>query len=460
MCNVYDDSRSIPQLILQKLKNAKTMRGKHIILFTFFLFSLTIISAQQEIAISLDEALLKAEENNYTIKISEEELNAAKAEFNQTKSVFLPNINVSYSGIATTNPLMAFGSKLNQGILTAADFNPDLLNDPDNTTNFATKFEIEQPLFNMDGIHMRKAARSKMNAVEFQSERTRDYMALEVTKAFMQLQLAYKAVEVLENAKVAALANKKIADNNFKQGYMQKADVLLVDIHVTEVENQLQHAKSNIKNASDYVNHLIGATNETILKPSSILDAELDLEIYNLIYSNERTDIAAMEESTEAYSHMYKASKTGYVPRLNAFGSYEMYDKDIFKANSGGYLVGAQLSWNVFEGYKRVGETQKTKADFNKASINLDEYKSKSELEFNKAKRQLKDAENQLHLTNLAVEQSSEALRIRTNRFEQGLEKSSDLLISETQYLQKQLEYLQTVFNYNFTKAYVTFLTK
>ena len=45
-----------------------------------------------------------------------------------------------------------------------------------------------------------------------------------------------------------------------------------------------------------------------------------------------------------------------------------------------------------------------------------------------------------MNLTNLAVEQSKEALRIRTNRFEQGLEKTSDLLISETKYLQKQLE--------------------
>jgi len=65
-----------------------------------------------------------------------------------------------------------------------------------------------------------------------------------------------------------------------------------------------------------------------------------------------------------------------------------------------------------------------------------------------------------LNLTNLALEQSKEALRIRTNRYKQGLEKTSDLLISETKYLQKQLEYLQTVFNYNFTKAYVNFLTK
>ena len=105
-------------------------------------------------------------------------------------------------------------------------------------------------------------------------------------------------------------------------------------------------------------------------------------------------------------------------------------------------------------------KTQKTKADFEKAQLNLEQYKSQSQLKFNQAKRQLKDAENTLNLTKLAVEQSKEALRIRNNRFKQGLEKSSDLLISETQYLQKQLTYLQTVFNYNYTKKTVEFLTK
>ena len=116
--------------------------------------------------------------------------------------------------------------------------------------------------------------------------------------------------------------------------------------------------------------------------------------------------------------------------------------------------------WNVFDGFKSIGKAQKSKAELDKAEISLDQYKNQSQLEFNKVKRQLKDAENKLTLTNLALEQSKEALRIRTNRFKQGLEKTSDLLIAETQYLQKQLEYLQTAFNYNFTKAYVEFLTK
>jgi outer membrane protein TolC len=440
-------------------KKNKTMQLKQNLIIVFFIFNILIISAQQEI-ISLDEVLEKVEKNNYTIKISNKDYNAAKADFNQTNSIFLPNISISHTAIATTNPLMAFGSKLNQEILTQADFNPALLNDPGEVKNFATKIEIQQPIFNADGLFMRKAAKAKMNAVESQSERTKDYIKLEVTKAYMQLQVAYKAVEVLEKAKEAALENKKIADNKFAQGFMQKADILSVEVHMTEVENQLLSAKSSVQNASENLKFLMGEQNEAVLKPGTELKAALDLSIYNESLSENRADIDAMQQSTEAYNNMHKANKMGYLPNLNAFGSYEMYDDQIFGTDAKGYLVGAQLSWNVFEGYKRIGKIQKSKAELDKAEIGLEQYINKSNLEYNTAKRQLKDAENKLYLTNLASEQSKEALRIRTNRFEQGLEKTSDLLISETQYMQKQLEYLQTVFNYNYTKAYVVFLTK
>jgi outer membrane protein TolC len=69
----------------------------------------------------------------------------------------------------------------------------------------------------------------------------------------MQLQLAYKAVETLENAKNTTLANKKVIDNYFKNGMIQKSDVLYMDVRVSEIESQLQFAKSNVRNASDYI---------------------------------------------------------------------------------------------------------------------------------------------------------------------------------------------------------------
>jgi outer membrane protein TolC len=93
---------------------------------------------------------------------------------------------------------MAFGSKLNQATITASDFNPEILNNPDRTTNFATKIEVLQPIINVDGLYGRQAARAKMNAFELRTERTKEYLELEVNKSFMELQLAYKAVGVLE----------------------------------------------------------------------------------------------------------------------------------------------------------------------------------------------------------------------------------------------------------------------
>ncbi|HEX9826821.1 MAG TPA: TolC family protein [Flavobacteriaceae bacterium] len=432
---------------------------KQIILFLPLVFS-QYVSAQNIEPISKATVLLRVSEANTSLKISEQEFNAAKADFRQTNAIFIPNITVSHTGISTTNPLMAFGSKLNQEVLTAADFNPDLLNNPERAQNFATRLEIQQPLINVDGFYQRKAAKNKMEAMSLQTERTSDYLAFEVDKAYMQLQLAYKAVDVLQKALEATLANKKMADNSFKQGYLQQADVLAVEVRVTEVKNQLQTAKSNVENTSNFISYLMNDTSNNILIPTDSLDINtFDLVTASQI-SEERSDIKAMQLASNAYETMHKADKMTFLPTLNAFGSYELYDDKVFQGDANGYVIGAQLSWTILDGTKRFGKAQKSKAEYEKSKLQYEQYVSQSQLELNKAKRMFMDAENKLRLTKLAMEQSKESLRIRTNRFKEGLEKASDLLMAETQFAQKQLEYYQTIFEYNYAQAYLQFLTK
>jgi outer membrane protein TolC len=436
------------------------MKHNTYILTSILLLFASLAKGQETIPISKAEVLNRVSENNITIKISNEEFNKSRAEYRHTNAVFLPSITASHTGISTTNPLMAFGSKLNQAILTQNDFNPILLNDPSRTQNFATKIEIQQPLINIDGVYQRKAAKSKMEATSLQSQRTAEYLTFDVDKAYMQLQLAYRGVEVLEKALEAANENKKLADNSFKQGYLQRADVLSVEVRVTDVKNQLQTAKSNVKNASNYVSFLMNDKSDVIYQPSDNLIENAAAVKDDYLISENRTDIKAMQSASKAYEAMNKADKMTFLPRLNAFGSYEMYDDNIFQGNANGYLVGAQLSWNLFDGAKRIGKVQKSNADYEKSKLEYVQYVYKSKLELNKAKRLLLDAKNKLQLTRLALEQSQESFRIRTNRFREGLEKTSDLLMAEIQYAQKQLEYYQTIFEYNYAHAYVQFLTK
>jgi outer membrane protein TolC len=437
------------------------MRNINFILLIGTLSISTLGFGQDTLTISKKDIGQKAKDKNLQLQIANQAYKSAQADYRQSNALFLPSITASHTAIATTNPLMAFGSKLNQEVLTAADFNPVLLNDPAATQNYATKIEVLQPLINVDGLYGRQAAKSKMEAFQLQTERTGEYLALEVNKSFMQLQLAYKAVKVLEKANKTADANLKLIENYFKQGILQKTDVLSVQVRVNEIKNQLQYAKSNVQNASDYLAFLLNEDNTNkVYKPLETLDNTIAVSSSNTTLSTNRKDLLAMDKSSEAYAKMYQSSKMNFLPTLNAFGSYELYDDTLFGTNAQGYLVGAQLSWKVFDGYKSIGKMEKAKAEYQKAEVENQQYKSQSQLELNKTNRQLKDAENKVNLEKLALEQSQEAYRIRSNRFTQGLEKTTDLLQAETQMFQKELQLLQAVFEYDFTQEYLQFLTK
>ena len=423
------------------------------------MLSVFFINAQKGVLITKGEVMNRVMEYNTTLKITEKDVMAAEGDFRQTNTVLLPNISLSHTGIATNNPLMAFGVKLNQQIVTQADFNPDRLNNPSQIEDYATRFEIQQPLLNFDGFYQRKAAKAKLTASEYQSGRTRDYLKLEVEKAYMQLQLAYKTVEVLEQTKVAALENKRLADNSFKQGYLQRSDVLAVEVRVTEIDNQLQYAKSNIQNASNYLSVMMNDSSYQIMTPADSLKVFANqFSLENV--SENRKDILAMESAKEAYYQTYRSDKMSFLPKLNAFGTYELHDDQVFRGSASGYLFCAELRWDILNGTRRFGKAHKSKAEFEKAKLELEQYKSESQLELNKANRMLQDTKNNLKLTTLALNQSKEALRIRSNRFAQGLEKTTDLLLAETQYAQKQLEYYFTIFQHNSAVAYMEFLTK
>jgi len=417
--------------------------------------------SQDTIPIKQEELWPRAEKGNYQLKISDQEYKSAKADYHQSNALFLPNVTISNTAINTTNPLMAFGSKLNQEILTPADFNPDLLNNPDQIRNYSTKVEVLQPLINADGILERRAAKIKMQAYSLKSERTKQYLQMEIQKAYIQLQLVYKAYDVLKIAERSAANTEKMIRDYYDQGYVQKTDVLNVEVHVGELKNQIALAQSNIHNASTYLSFLLGENlGEKVFLPQDKLDTTSVSPETNEKLNEMRSDIKAMQLSAEAYNKIYQSKKFNFLPRLNAFGTYEIYDDQIFGTDAEGYLIGVQLSWNIFDGYKSIGKLEKSRAEYNHSGLELQQYKSQSQMELSVANRKVLDAYNTVNNKRNGFLQSKEAYRIRSDRFAQGLEKANDVLQSETQSSMKELEYYQSIYEYNLSKLNLEFLSK
>ena len=407
--------------------------------------------------LSLADAISKATQNNRTVTLAKLDEQIAASNYKQTNAIYLPQVGLSYMAMSTNNPLNAFGFKLQQKSISQADFNPDLLNHPNGTPDFTTKLEVQQPLINMDMWYMRKGAAMQTEIYQLKTKRTKEYITFQVQKAYLQLQLAYNAVKVLEDALQTTRAVYTFTDNHFKQGLIQKSDLLNVQVQLNTVKSNLTKARSNIGNASDYLSLLMGQSTGIIY---TVTDYAMDVNTDSTatITAN-RSDFMAMKRAIEASNLMIQSTKMSELPKLNAFGSYQLNDSKMLGFGANAYLVGAQLSWDIFKGFKTKNSIATQTLERNKLAEELTQQKEASTLELSKTKRDIADATAEITTQKSGINQAEEALRILQNRYEQGLVNTTDVLQAATQLSQQKFGLAQAVFNKNVATAYLQFLT-
>lgn len=372
--------------------------------------------------------------------------------------IFLPQLDLSFTSLASNNPLNAFGFKLQQQIVKQTDFNPALLNDPGNTADFNTRLQIRQPVYNPDMTYMRKAMAVQTSMYGLQTKRSGEYIRFEVRKAWLQLRLAYDAQTVLKEALKTANASYTFISNRVKEGLMQQSDALNVKVWISTVESGLAESGSNIRNASDYLSLLMGTPYGTIYTVPAVADETLPASPAAVIPAD-RADFAAMKKAIEASGLMIESSRKSYLPKVNAFASYQLNDNSLFGFGAGSYLAGIQVSWDIFKGNSTKNKIITRQSEKNKLEEQLQQQQEQNQLELNKTTRQLEDARYKIKQQAAAVENAAEALRILQDRYEQGLVNSTDVLQAQTQLSQQKLGKAQAEFAYNSTLAYIQFLT-
>lgn len=428
----------------------------------FFLSLLTFlqsgfVKAQQKQFLKLDEAVQAVQHNkNVQIALTDEKI--ASAKYKQTDAVFLPALQFSYTALTTNNPLNVFGFKLQQKSVTAQDFNPDLLNHPAATPDFTTRLELQQPILNADMLFMRKAAQKQMDVYKYTTQRTKEHLVFEVQKAYLQLQYMYESKKVLDAALTTANAYAKLTENYFDQGLVQKSDLLNASVHVAGIQTNIAELNSHVQNISDYLSVLMGKTSGvTYLTDSFKIEIQ---DTAGLAGPNDnRSDFMAMGKAIESYDMMIQSGKMSYLPKLNAFGSYQMNDSRMMGFDANAYLAGIQLSWNLFNGFRTKNTIAQHNLEKQKLQQQLDVQKEQTELQLNQAKRTLEETTFKIRQYQASVQQAEESLRILSNRYTQGLIKYPDLQLAETNVMQQKLSLLNAKLQYHTAIYFIQFLT-
>lgn len=434
----------------------RQIRNITLIMVLIVLSPFTIQAQEDQMSISLNQAIDSAMLHNESLRQATLNAKIAKEESLGANAVFMPQVGLSYSAYFTNNPLNVFGFKLQEQSVTAADFDPTSLNHPGFNKDFSAQIEVTQPIFNMDAIYLRSSARDYHQMQEWSRKRAEEYLLFQVKKAYLEVRLAYQNKEVIAKALETADAFLKRAEDMHEQGLIQKADLLDARVFQSRMRTDFQIAKSNIINSSDQLGLLMGKQPGVAYIVDTVRFSAESVRSLNLSY---RTDILAYEAGLSAAKNKLRADKMSLIPRINAFGNYQYNDVKPFRFSSDSYFAGVRLSWKIFSGTQDWHKIKASQLERDKVASRLTETKSQAEVEYQKNLRQLSDLDYEMKQADSMVSQAEEGLTIQTDRYSQGLSSTSDLLRVQTQLAQTGLMREMVYFKKDLTIAYLTFIT-
>lgn len=401
-------------------------------------------------ALTLERAVAAALEKNPDRKLAIAEITAAAAQYRLSRTHLLPQLGFS-EGVARSNdPVFAFGTKLRQQQFSATDFSLNVLNRPTPVNDFTTKFAGQWTAFDswMTQYQMKRGRLAEQGAAQSLG-RTDQELVYQVVTAYESVLMAKREVEVARQALKTAEAVLELSRSRVQAGTVVESDALSAEVNVATRKTELIRAEGQLSVAGVALGNAMGvvlpAETMTVeeLHPVTYTMGALDAEV--ALAQQRRPDLKALDLQGQAQQTAVKAAKAAFGPRVDTFGSWEM-DKPSF-AGSGGnnWAAGAELKLDIFPAEKRE-RLAVEKAGLQRVLAGQASAQSRVRLEVSRAYYQHLAAAQSVAVTQAALAQAEESLRIIHNRYEAGLATVTDVLRVEDAERQSQTGYWQSVY--------------
>jgi TolC family type I secretion outer membrane protein len=402
-------------------------------------------------ALTLEAAMQAAAAKNPRLSAARSRQAAADERVSQARAGLWPRLDVSEGVNRTTNPMWAFGTKLNQESIRAEDFDPQRLNDPDPITNYAGMLSLRWSLYDRGQTWASlDQARFGARAAEAAWQRTRQQVLAETVQAYCGLQLACARRDLAETSLATARQHLRLAESHLRHGQAVKSDVLRTQVRVAEIEQQRLVAESRASTAAAGLNAVMGQPVDAGLQPGTPLGrgASLDgaLEDWEARALVQRPELQQLSLALQAAQAEVGKTRAAHRPSLDLLGSYEVNTED-FGDTASNYTLGAMVQLNLFAGGGLAARTREAQALLAELQALEQDLRQQVRVQTREAFFEARAADQRITAAAAAVDQAQEALRIVGSRYGSGLVTVVDLLDAELALHQARTRHLQAVYD-------------
>jgi outer membrane protein len=378
---------------------------------------------------TLERALEQALAHNPDTLLARHRIAAAQAGVEQANAAFWPRVQFQSSYTRTDNPMMVFGSILNQRAYPYPPSSPLNFNDVPDVDDLNARGAMTMPLYvggrNKAG---REAARANTEAARQDDQAVRNALGFEVARAFHTVLKTREFIRAAEAAVNSFQTNVAIANKRLEEGTLLKTDVLDLEVRLAQAREDLVRARNANALAKRTLRNLLGIEEGDF----EIVDSAPSAAAPDSVDFSGRAELAAARHRERAAEEQARGAKAGYLPRVSAFGSLDYDYGWKFENGGGSYTAGGLLQWDLWDGNLTRAKVREARANLESAREEQRKVRLALDLEVEQARLELKAASERLSVTQQAVSQALESASLTQARFQQGAALSTQLMDAET----------------------------
>jgi outer membrane protein TolC len=297
-------------------------------------------------------------------------------------------------------------------------------------------------------------ARSLADSTADRFEARRSDVSLQVIEAYFGILEAGKLITAAEEEVAQVEQHRKIAQALFEEGVVTRNDVLQADVRLAAARQNLLNVKNRRENIWLRLNFLTGAEQsfrgELDEKAVMVGSGESNKDDQAAI--DRRSEILALRKVVEANEADVKETRSNFYPEIFTRLALDYVQND--KVNEQVIMsatIGIKV--NLFDGYASTSSRERAILSRSRNQDALRQTEKQVQLEIATARNDVQVAKDRIAVTETAIKQSEENLRINRERYQERVGTATEVLDAQTLLTQTKTDHYRAIFDHQVASA-------
>lgn len=404
-------------------------------------------AAEAPKTLNLKEALSLAWKANPNLQVSRLEELIADEEAVRARSRFFPQLKADVNHTFYDNPTQV------KVMLPAA---PGVSFPTTNKNYWTSRVVVDQTIFDFWGRASRyQAAVLGQNLSRLDTCQVRDNIFLLVCQGYFRVLRAEKMVTVAQQEVTLLKEQLKDATNLYEFGVATYNDVLQAEVALADARQRLITAENDVTNAKAALNKILGlpiATPLSLVEEKELAAPTLELAQAAATALKQRSDLKAASTRVQQGEKVVTQVQAQHFPRFYAQAGH-FWQENRYWVNDTQWFAILGLQWSLFNGLDTRAQVRQAKERLEQLKVKRQDLREQVCLEVQNAYLGVKETAERLRVTEKAVAQAEENLRLNQERYREQVGTATEVLDALTLLTKSRVNFFNARYDHQLAKA-------